>query len=481
MRAIEKFYGFSQKELNRFALIFARRKAPSEPGMICRLDEMAATLGLDRGLDVFLSVTKGLRPLQPFEKRYHSMAVEMGFYSGMCLLARVPPEPEIAATEQSSTKPSPAAAAAAAAAPDKSVDGSQPTLLHSFSASHLLRRCVLDTVRETRPGSSSSRQSRNAALVILSRQRVIDVWLHRALSGSATDNVWAPELSVGFGTSGLERVNVANTGELYCDAQLGLGSRDSVDRYSARNRSEDGDGGGDDSSISSSALTTTDARLDLVSRPFATLSPDETAAWFDLWFRDSLAQQPSSRVSAYRCGKLRIVLSAYQLTGLDLQQLALGEWKGNNVTAARAALEFDETLDHWLAQERGNHKVSDINDIRREAYQEAFLLAHSVDPATAPTWDAVVGRAATPAEVWAHANKEAREAQEKQRAYLKKQLKEVRASRREVEANDQLPSDSTEQRQFIEQRQLLRSTIDEVRIVCFFGSGSGCALSACRA
>ena len=440
MRAIEKFYGFSQKELNRFALIFARRKAPSEDGMIRRLDEMAATLGLDQGLDVFLSVTKALRPLQPFEKRYHCMAVEMGFYSGMCLLANIPDSDN--SPEQSSAgapKPSPAVVA---------VD-CQPKL-HSFSASHLLRRCVLDTVlRQKSPDNSN-------AMVILSRQRVIDVRLHRALAGSPTDNVWAPELSIGFGTSGLQRVNVANTGELYCDAKLELGSRDSVDRYSARGCAEYIDG--------LTSAQSNGAHSDLVFRPFARLSADETAAWFDLWFWDSLAQKPSSRVSPYRCGKLRIVLSAYQLSGLDLLQLAQGAWKGNNVTAARAALEFDETLDHWLARERGNHKISDTNDIRREAYQEAFLLAHSVDPTIEPTWDAIVGRAATPAKLWAHANKEAREAQEKQRAYLKKQLKEVRASRREVEANDQLPSDSTEQRQFIEQRQLLRSTIDEVRL-----------------
>ena len=43
--------------------------------------------------------------------------------------------------------------------------------------------------------------------------------------------------------------------------------------------------------------TPVDAALDLVRKPFASLGADEVAAWFDLWFRDSMAQQPGSKVS----------------------------------------------------------------------------------------------------------------------------------------------------------------------------------------
>ena len=52
--------------------------------------------------------------------------------------------------------------------------------------------------------------------------------------------------------------------------------------------------------------------------------------------------------------------------------------------------------------------------------------------------------------MWGFANEEKYAAAQKQRAHLKAQLAEVRASRREVAANGALPTDSTEQRQFIE-------------------------------
>ena len=78
MRALEKLYHFSQKDLTRFTNIFAKRQAPDDAALVGKCDSLAASLGLDQGLETFLSVTKALRPLQQFEKRYHGVACDMG-------------------------------------------------------------------------------------------------------------------------------------------------------------------------------------------------------------------------------------------------------------------------------------------------------------------------------------------------------------------------------------------------------------------
>jgi len=84
-QAIEKFFHFSQRDLSRFTSIFAKRVAP-EAAAIGKCDLLAALLGMDRGLETYLSATKSVRPLHSFEKRHHAMANQIGFYSGHCLI-----------------------------------------------------------------------------------------------------------------------------------------------------------------------------------------------------------------------------------------------------------------------------------------------------------------------------------------------------------------------------------------------------------
>ena len=63
-----------------------------------------------------------------------------------------------------------------------------------------------------------------------------------------------------------------------------------------------------------------------------------------------------------------------------------------------------------------------------DRYDEQFILRHSVDPDTY-SWDRVLGRTATIDEMWGFTDSAKYEVARKHRAYLEKQLAEVRESR----------------------------------------------------